>query len=120
MSKPTQSKNQTLDPKAAGSFLQIAELQTANADLRERLEQYRIIFETMDEGFALCEMLLDAEGKPVDFRYLRVNPAFARLTGLPADQVTGKTVKELIPAIEPFWIEGYDRVVKTGRSEFFD
>jgi signal transduction histidine kinase/CheY-like chemotaxis protein len=74
----------------------------------------------MHEGFALCEMIYDQAGNPVDFRYLDVNPAFALLTGLPVEQVKGRTVKEAIPDIETFWIETYDRVVKTGLSERID
>jgi PAS domain S-box-containing protein len=83
-------------------------------------ERYRNLFESMHEGFALCEMIYDEAGSPVDFRYLDVNPAFALLTGLPEEQVKGRTVKEVIPDVEAFWIETYGRVVKTGRSERVD
>jgi PAS domain S-box-containing protein len=83
-------------------------------------ERYRTLFESMHEGFALCEMIYDQAGNPVNFRYLDVNPAFALLTGLPVEQVKGRTVKEVIPDIETFWIETYDRVVKTGRGERID
>jgi len=74
----------------------------------------------MDEGFALCEMIYDEAGPPVDFRYLAVNPAFARLTGLPVERVVGRAVSELIPGIEPFWIDAYGRVVESGISERID
>ncbi len=83
-------------------------------------ERYRTLFESMHEGFALCEMIYDKADNPVDFRYLDVNPAFAVLTGLPVEQVKGRTVREVIPDIETFWIETYDRVVKTGRGERID
>jgi len=39
-------------------------------------------------------MIWDEAGKPVDFRYLSVNPAFAKLTGLPLERVAGRTVKD--------------------------
>lgn len=88
--------------------------------LRESEERYRELFESMDEGFALCEMIYDEAGKAVDFRYLEINPAFAKLTGLPKDRVVGRTVREVIPGIEPFWIETYSRVVQSGRSKRVD
>ena len=88
--------------------------------LRQSEQRYRDLFESMDEGFALCEMIYDEAGKPVDFRYLSVNPAFAKLTGLPVERVAGRTVRELIPGIEPFWIETYGRVVQSGISERID
>jgi PAS domain S-box-containing protein len=81
--------------------------------------RYRSLFESMDEGFALCEMIYDQAGKPVDFRYLFVNPAFARLTHIPVENVTGKTVKEILPGIESFWIESYGQVVQSGVSQRF-
>jgi PAS domain S-box-containing protein len=69
----------------------------------------------MDEDFATCEMIFDSAGEPVDFRYLAVNPAFTKLTGL--KDVVGRTVREMIPEIEPFWIETYGRIVRTGQGE---
>ncbi len=92
----------------------------AEEALRESEERFRNVFESMEEGFALCEMIYDAFGNPVDFRYLEVNPAFARQTGLPVERVVGRTVKELIPNIESFWIKTYARVVSSGRSERID
>lgn len=81
---------------------------------------YNNLFELMEEGFAVCQMIYDKAGKPIDFRYLYVNPAFARQTGLPIGQVVGHTVKEVIPKIEPVWIETYNRVVQSGKSEHFE
>jgi PAS domain S-box-containing protein len=95
----------------------ITESKRVERALRESEERYRSLFESMDEGFAFCEMLYDQEGKPLDFRYLNVNPAFGKLTGLPIERVIGRTVKEVIPGIEPFWIEVFDRITQSGRSE---
>jgi len=75
---------------------------------------YEVLFTKMLDGFALCEMLYDPAGQANDFRYLMVNPAFEKITGL--KNAVGKTVKELIPSIEPFWINTYADVVKTGRA----
>jgi len=66
----------------------------------------------MDEGFTLCEMIYDEAGRAVDFRYLEINPAFVKLTGIPKEMVVGRTVREVIPGIESFWIETYARWCK--------
>jgi PAS domain S-box-containing protein len=92
----------------------------AELELREGEQRYRSLFESMDEGFAACEMIYDEAGKPSDFRYLSVNPAFARLTGLPLERAVGRTAKELIPSFEPSWIEAFGRVVQSGQSERLD
>jgi PAS domain S-box-containing protein len=81
--------------------------------LRESVAEYRNLFESIDEGFCIVEMMFDAENKPVDYRFLQVNPAFFRMTGLPADALD-KTMRELVPDIEQFWVETYGKVALTG------
>jgi PAS domain S-box-containing protein len=76
--------------------------------------KYRLLFENMTSGFALHEMVHDAEGRAVDYRFLEVNPAFERLTGIPADRVLGRTVMEVMPQAERYWIDLYDGVVRGG------
>ena len=86
----------------------------------EQLESPELLLDSMEEGFASCKMIYDTTGNPVDFRYLYVNSAFAKLTGLPVKKVLGRTVKDVLPKIEPFWIDTYARVVRTGKSEHFE
>lgn len=70
--------------------------------------RYRQLFDAIDEGFCIIEMLFDADGEPVDYRFQEVNPAFTRHTGL-ADTV-GRTVRELVPELEGGWFQRYGRV----------
>lgn len=90
------------------------ELQQLKASLSDRhvIAQYHKLFESIDEGFCICEMLFDEHGKPEDYRFLQVNSIFEELTGL--QQPTGKTARELVPNLEAHWFETYGRVVKTG------
>ena len=83
-------------------------------------ERYRTLFHTMTEGFALCEITCNEEGKPRDFRYLAVNPAFERQTGVKAEDILGRTVLELFPGTEPVWIERYGKVALTGEPARFE
>ncbi len=90
----------------------------AEADLRKSEERWRNLFERMSEGFHIGEMIYDRSGQPFDFRFLEVNPAFERLTGL--SDATGKTVRELIPGIQQEVIERYARVQSTGEPDHFE
>lgn len=81
---------------------------------------YRTLFGEMATGFAVHEILCDKDGRPEDYRFLDVNPAFERLTGLSAKQILGKRVREVLPQIETEWIEKYGKVVLTGEPMHFE
>jgi PAS domain S-box-containing protein len=89
----------------------------AELELQQSERRYRSLFENMSEGFFLAEIICDAVGKPVDYRYLEVNAAFEILTGQQRGQVVGKTAQELLPGAEEHWLETYGRVAQTGKSE---
>ncbi|HTB85674.1 MAG TPA: PAS domain S-box protein [Candidatus Sulfotelmatobacter sp.] len=92
----------------------IVRRKAAVAALKEREEKYRLLFEHMTTGFALHEIICDENGKPVDARFLEVNPAFELHTGLKPEKITGQLVKTVSPDIEDYWIETYGRVALTG------
>jgi signal transduction histidine kinase/CheY-like chemotaxis protein len=83
------------------------------AALQESEERYRALFDSIDAGYAVIEVLLDADEAPTDVRYLQVNPSFVRHTGL--QDVEGKTLRGLVPGIDTFWIEAYGAVALTGQ-----
>ncbi len=100
-----------------GTALDITERKQMGEELRESEEQYRTLFNSIDEGFCVCEMLFDDDGEPHDYRFLEVNPTFAQQTGL--EQATGKTVRQLVPNLEAHWFEIYGRVALTGEPVRF-
>ena len=92
----------------------ITKRKKAEEALQKSEAKYRILFNEMLDGFALHEMIFDKSGKPVDYRFLDINPAFEQMTGLTAERVIGKTVMEVIPETESYWIEIYGKVTITG------
>ncbi len=78
--------------------------------LIESEKRYRTLFESMQEGFGLHEIICDKNGKPIDYRFLEVNPAFEKLTGLKAKDITNKTAKKVLPKLEYYWVEIYGKV----------
>ncbi len=85
----------------------------AEQRLQAQEAQYRLLFDNMTTGFALNEIICDATGKPVDFRFLQVNPAFEKLTGLKGSEVVNRTARQVLPLIEDYWIEMFGRVALT-------
>ncbi|MHC5536931.1 hybrid sensor histidine kinase/response regulator [Singulisphaera rosea] len=94
-----------------GTISDITERKTAEEDLKASEERYRALFNTIDEGFCVIDVLFEAD-RPVDYRFLEMNPAFEKHTGL--RDVTGKTVLEAVPEHETLWIDAYGKVALTG------
>lgn len=87
-----------------------------SVELRESEARYRALFNSMNEGFAVHEILVDADGQPTDYRFLELNPAFEQLTGLKRADVVGKTARQVLPNIESAWLQAFGRVALTGAS----
>jgi PAS domain S-box-containing protein len=114
---------------ASNQELKASELQLkeAHIKIKESEQQFRQLFENMEQGFAVHEMIYDENNNPIDYRFLLINDAFEKLTGIVASDYIGKTVKQVLPEIEQVWIENYGKVAKTAKplqfehySKYFD
>ena len=92
----------------------LAESERAAAALVGSEAQYRALFASMDEGFLLAEVLFDDAGEAVDLLYLEANPAATRMTRV---DYTGHRLRELDPGYEPYWLDTWARVARTGVGE---
>jgi len=84
------------------------------------MQDYEMLFNKMISGFAVMEMFFHEDGKPIDCRFLNVNPAFEQLTNLKAEDVIGKLSDEIFPGLPAKWVEKFNNVVKAGKSENFE
>jgi len=100
------------------SGVDVSARKAAEAELEQREAQLRTIFTSLDEGFCVCEIVLDGSGAAVDYRFLEVNPLFEAMTGL--RDAVGRTALELLPDLEPFWVETYGRVAAGGAPLRFE
>lgn len=78
-------------------------------------DRWRLLFDNMTVGFALHEVVQDADGKVVDYRFLEVNPAFEQMTGMSASAIVGRTLLEVLPDTESYWIDTFGQVALTGQ-----
>jgi len=87
---------------------------------KERLafeKRYQMLFNEIDEGFCIVEMIFDENEKPIDYRFLEINPAFAKQTGLL--DALGKRMRQLVPENEEHWFEIYGKIALTGEPARF-
>jgi PAS domain S-box-containing protein len=82
--------------------------------------QYMDLFNNMLDAFAIHELILDTNNKPKDYRFLLINPAFERMTGLKRDELIGRTVRDVLPETEQYWIDTYSQVALTGEPIRFE
>jgi PAS domain S-box-containing protein len=75
-------------------------------------ERYRSLFNAMDEGFCVVQMIFDEANRPQDYRFLEVNPAFEKQTGI--QNGAGRSMREIAPTHEQYWFEIYGKVALTG------
>jgi PAS domain S-box-containing protein len=105
--------------KAAAYDREMATRESREA-MRASEDRYHSLFTSMTEGFAIHDLLTDEAGQPVDYRFLDVNPAFERLTGLNRQDVVGKTHNEVLPGDDPKWLQMYSQVALTGQPAQFE
>ncbi|MBP5973055.1 PAS domain S-box protein [Brasilonema sp. CT11] len=101
-----------------GALIDITYLKQAEEALRRSEERYRTLFESIDDGFCIIEMLFDENNTPIDYRFLQTNPAFERQTGLV--EAEGKRMLQLAPTHEKHWFEIYGKIALTGEPARFE
>jgi PAS domain S-box-containing protein len=90
----------------------------AEEALRRSEDRYRSLFNTLIEGFCIIDVIFDENDRPIDYRFLEINPAFEAQTGLHDAQ--GRLMRELSPGHEAHWFEIYGKVAMTGEPVRFE
>jgi len=90
----------------------------ANHILRESEERYKSLFDSIDEGYCVIEMIFDKNRKPIDYRFLEVNASFEKQTGI--KNPIGRRMREIAPKHEPHWFQNYGEIALTGVSMKFE
>ncbi|GJE52742.1 Sensor histidine kinase RcsC [Methylobacterium tardum] len=100
-----------------GSQLDLTRFREQEGHAVRRGSSFRSLLEDGEAGFCIIEMRFDAEGRAEDYRFVEVNPAFERQSGLA--NAEGRWMRELEPELERHWFDTYGEVARTGRDARF-
>jgi PAS domain S-box-containing protein len=104
--------------------LDITDRKKLEANLKQNEARYHMLFEKMNYGYALQDIIFDEKNRPVDYKFVDVNPAFEKLSKVKKEDIVGKTANQI--ARQPQTQEAielrkkYDRVATTGKPLYFE
>ncbi|MFK3737157.1 PAS domain-containing hybrid sensor histidine kinase/response regulator [Massilia sp. TN1-12] len=99
--------------KWVGMHIDIDERRRTQAALIESERRFRMLFESMDEGFLLAAVELDDAGRATGLSYTEANPAAVRMANI---SYVGPGRLRVRPEHEPCWLDACAEVVRTGTS----
>lgn len=106
--------------RALKEFQDLQDLEEARQSLIKSEEKFRLLYTSMSQGLALHEIITDENGKPVDYVFLDINESYTRLLGVTREMAIGKRITEVMPKVEPYWIEVFGKVALTGEPMYYE
>jgi PAS domain S-box-containing protein len=105
-------------PLVIAAIRDVTDRKRAEEDFRKSEQKYRTLFDSVDEGVCTIEVLFDRNEKPIDYRFLEVNPSFEKQTGIHNAQ--GRRMREIAPLHEEHWFDIYGKIALTGEPVRFE
>ena len=94
-------------------------IKKAERELYESESRYGLLFNNMNEGVALHELVLNENGDPIDYIIKEVNPSFEEELGISAKKAKNNLATLLYEVSEAPYLEVYSKVAMTGEPYFF-
>lgn len=109
---------ESTEASVTGLVWDITARKRSDQALRESEVRYRSLFNSIDEGFIVADVIFDQQQNAIDLIIIEHNPAQSAMTGL--RDIAGKSARELVPDLEEHWLAGIGQVVLTGNPLRFE
>jgi len=106
--------------RACGTHLDITDRKRAEEALKKSEQEKTRMLKSMINAFVIFESVFDSNDRFVSYRFVYINDAYERITGVKNEEVRGKTVHEVWPETEAEWIKRYGEVAVTGKNQAFE
>lgn len=83
-------------------------------------DKYLALFNTMEEGFLLVELIRNEKGRCINYKHLEANPAFEKLVGPKPEEIIGKTVLDVFPLLDDWWFQAFEEVANKKHARRFE
>ncbi|SMC32656.1 diguanylate cyclase domain-containing protein [Sporomusa malonica] len=106
-----------------GVITDITNQKSIEAALTQSEAKYRALFENMMNAFVYFEIVKDDSGNPIEYRFLEVNDAFERHSGIVKTAVIGKTINETVFKADDTgvdWVKLFNDTVRSGKALTFE
>lgn len=88
--------------------------------LRQSEARYRFLFDNIDQGVQICELIRNDAGAVTDLQLIHVNPAWVHITGIDPEAIKSKNGLELLPALDQPWFRYCEQVQESGVPTRFE
>lgn len=103
-----------------GTYSDITKQKKAEEELKKSEEKFRGLYDTMDEGVCLHEMVYNKAGNPINYKIIDINPAYEKIVNVKNKDIIGKNATEAYGISKPPYLEIYAKVASTGEPYTFE
>jgi PAS domain S-box-containing protein len=103
-----------------GAIQDVTQRKRAEEALRRSEESFRSLLGNMAEGVALHEMVLDASGRPSNYRIVDCNPQYERILGFKRAEVVDRLANEVYRTPDPPYLTEFCSVALSGNPSHME
>lgn len=99
--------------------IQMQQMAKINDQAQAANEDYQRLFENMNDGFCLHEIIYDDAGRAVDYRLLKVNRRYEEILDKSREEVVGRTGSDVYGVSPAPYLEKYAEIVDSADHLLF-